>query len=165
MSGYVYFVQHGEFGPIKIGFTSCNVGGRFSQLQRAAPDLLVFRGYMHGGQDLEQQLHKRFAPWLHRGEWFKPNDELVNFIAAEAITDSIDVVLRKDLRAAIHRSRIAKWPKEVQAAFNPYAGEQGPLVSAWREGAAVPSERMVQYYEGFLTKHNLWPTQDAEVPA
>lgn len=158
MSGFVYFVQHGAAGVIKIGFTSCNVGGRFTQLQRAAPDELVFRGYIEGGYELEQDLHSRFAEHRHRGEWFRPAPELLEFIAENVVTDDLDVVLRKDLRSAIGRSQRAKWPRHLKKEFDPYAGEYGALVSAWREGTAAPSARMVAYYEKFLTDHDLWPS-------
>jgi hypothetical protein len=162
MSGFVYFVQHGETGPIKIGFTKCNVGGRYTQLQAAAPDKLVFRGYMRGSLELEAELHHRFADSRHRAEWFKPTPELQDFIAVNSIATDIDVVLRRDLRDATNLKSRAKWPKEAKRQFDRHVGEHPRRVSAWREGAAVPTERMVRYIEGFLDDHRLWPQQDQE---
>jgi Meiotically Up-regulated Gene 113 (MUG113) protein len=75
----VYFIQ-AESGPIKIGFTT-DVRGRMAALQTATAEELTLVGIMVGEQQDEAALHARFAPSRIRGEWFRPDPEILSFVS------------------------------------------------------------------------------------
>lgn len=72
----VYFVQMGDDGPIKIGFSSV-IERRVSHMQNGNPYPLRLLRTMPGGPADERKLHHRFARWRLQGEWFEPTPELV----------------------------------------------------------------------------------------
>lgn len=74
---FVYFMQNGEKGPIKIGITF-NVQRRLTQAQTFNYQPITLLGYLPANQRLESALLKRFAPFNMLGEWFAFNDELYN---------------------------------------------------------------------------------------
>ncbi len=82
----VYFIQSGKGGPIKIGTTAYSVASRMARLQTGSFDTLRLLGTIPGYFDVERQLHERFARvrMRTRGEWFRPCQELLEFICAEA---------------------------------------------------------------------------------
>jgi hypothetical protein len=69
--GWVYFVQAGEGGPIKIG-TALDVPRRLKKLQQAQSAKLVLLAVRRGGLKTERGYHRRFADHRIRGEWFHP---------------------------------------------------------------------------------------------
>ena len=81
----VYFVRCEAF--IKIG-VSDDVRARFRALLSASPYELIPLGYIPGDPDgvdeLEERLHIRFALLRHRGEWFRAEPDLLEFIAEHA---------------------------------------------------------------------------------
>lgn len=74
---FLYFMQNGEKGPIKIGITF-NVQRRLVQAQTFNYQPINLLGYIPGNQSIETALLKRFSPYRILGEWFKFNDELYN---------------------------------------------------------------------------------------
>lgn len=70
-SKYVYAVQIGPDGPIKIGL-SYDPRSRFAQLQSASPYELRLLGCIVGNPLVEQTLHENLAAHHIRGEWFHP---------------------------------------------------------------------------------------------
>lgn len=80
---WVYFVQEGTSGPIKIGATS-NVIGRTRSLQLATWRTLNLLGACKGGRDLERALHARFRSHEIAGEWFHPVPDLLGYVAEHA---------------------------------------------------------------------------------
>jgi len=66
---YVYFIQSGSDGPVKIG-RSIKPKRRLPQLQTGNPDELILRHVIPGDLAAEQRLHHRFEPARIRGEWF-----------------------------------------------------------------------------------------------
>ena len=71
--GYVYFLRFRD--RIKIGFTS-NTLARF----QAIPHDEVI-GFLPGTRLNERQCHTAFAHLREQGEWFRPEDDLLAFIA------------------------------------------------------------------------------------
>jgi hypothetical protein len=59
---YVYFIQSGEHGPVKIGMTTRRPEGRLRKLQTGNPDELLLRHVIPDDRSTEAQLHTRFAP-------------------------------------------------------------------------------------------------------
>jgi hypothetical protein len=84
----VYFVQAETLGLIKIGVAN-QASRRFVSLQADSPDPLRLLGIMtcenHGA--LEFTLHLRFAHLRVRGEWFRPDPELLAFIEENVIDE------------------------------------------------------------------------------
>lgn len=65
-------MREGDDGPIKIG-TAVNPSSRLKELQGGNPRPLQLLGYFPGDARLEYRLHKHFAEWRIRGEWFSPD--------------------------------------------------------------------------------------------
>lgn len=84
MSGRVYFVQAGEGGPIKIGWTGGSPSARMAALQTGNPELLQLLASAPGAVEDEKALHARFAAARMSGEWFRAVPELVAFVAGVA---------------------------------------------------------------------------------
>lgn len=66
---------------IKIGFTSkLSLWTRLKTLQSANHIELVLLGYLHGTDSDELALHRRFQELHIRGEWFRAEGELLDFV-------------------------------------------------------------------------------------
>lgn len=79
-SGFVYFIQAGR-GPIKIGFAT-DVFDRRAALQTSQPEHLRIVAKFAGTRQDERAMQARFAALRVRGEWFRPEDELLAFLAS-----------------------------------------------------------------------------------
>lgn len=77
--GYVYFIQAGEGGPVKIG-TALNPTTRVASLQTGHHAELRLLRTASGRRDIEARLHERFRHIHVRGEWYRWCDELRQFI-------------------------------------------------------------------------------------
>ena len=76
-----YFIQAGKNGPIKIGVSGDPLG-RVQQLQTGHYAKLSLLGTIDGvGKDGEGKLHYKFRHLCIRGEWFRPEPELLSCIA------------------------------------------------------------------------------------
>lgn len=78
--GKVYFIQAAS-GPIKIGFTTKTAVGRLRELQIGNHETLQILGWMLATQEEERALQQRFSPHQLRGEWHKPDQEILRFVA------------------------------------------------------------------------------------
>lgn len=72
MSGYVYFIQAGKDGPVKIGWAKDPIK-RMKELQCASAATLRLLAAERGGRDLEAAFHRVFAVVRIGGEWFAPS--------------------------------------------------------------------------------------------
>jgi hypothetical protein len=79
--GFVYFVQAGQDGPIKIGFAA-NVGARLSELQTASPEPLTVLATIEGTLQTEAEVHRYFQAYRLRGEWFRADVVLLGLIGS-----------------------------------------------------------------------------------
>lgn len=73
---YVYAIQAGEDGPVKIG-TALRPWERLATLQTANPVRLRGVAVWWGSQREERVVHELFADRRLEGEWFKPTDDLL----------------------------------------------------------------------------------------
>lgn len=73
---FVYFIQAGHDGPIKIGIAD-DPEQRVRELQTGNPFRLEIRRVVPGGVGGEQALHALFAHVQLEGEWFAPVPELL----------------------------------------------------------------------------------------
>ncbi len=71
MTGFIYFIQHGEDDLVKVGFSRQHPAKRLAQLQTGCPTVLHLSGWLPGGPETEKQFHARFAAERVRGEWFR----------------------------------------------------------------------------------------------
>lgn len=76
---FVYFVQSGDDGAIKIGWSS-DPDNRISDLQTGNPVVLRLLCCLIGGASIERALHERFANHRLQGEWFAPHEDILLFI-------------------------------------------------------------------------------------
>ena len=74
----VYFIQS-TTGPIKIGSTN-QIHKRLNSIQTSCPDKLNIICTMPGSKKLEKSLHKEFAVYRLRDEWFDCNKFILMFI-------------------------------------------------------------------------------------
>ena len=73
----VYFIQIGEF--IKIGWTG-SIAKRRGQIQSSIPYDVTLLHTILGDYELEEILHAQFQHLHHRGEWFRADTELIDYI-------------------------------------------------------------------------------------
>lgn len=109
-TGYVYFIQGEQGGPVKIGWTT-NILSRIRSLQTGYPYKLILLGSMRGEPKVEARLHRRFrAERISEDrEWFNASRRLIAFIASQNTGgEKIGVVSSRPKRAqAMHLEPIA----------------------------------------------------------
>lgn len=76
---FVYFIQKGEGGPIKIGKSS-TPKVRLQNLQVGSEAPLKILCLFEGSETLEQDLHRKFSHLAMSGEWFIPGQEIYDFM-------------------------------------------------------------------------------------
>ena len=86
---FVYFIQAGEGGPVKIGWSS-NIKVRMESAQVDNPEPLALLAYVPGGPEIEARLHHRFREAHLRGEWFRPVRDLLDLIE-EIVDRGLDI--------------------------------------------------------------------------
>lgn len=77
--GYIYFIQGQYGGAIKVGF-SIDPRKRLKELQTGYPDTLRILLMIPGDEATERTLHRQFEGARLKGEWFRPDDCLINGI-------------------------------------------------------------------------------------
>lgn len=86
----VYFIQESSVGAIKIG-VSKHPKKRAKELQDHSLYVITLLATVDGGYSVEFRLHQLFAHAYIRGEWFRPVEELLEYIEKEgepiAVTD------------------------------------------------------------------------------
>lgn len=70
--GHIYFIQAGESGPVKIGWSLNDPFGRLAFFQTGHWETLRIVRELPGTVGEERALHSRFAEHQIRNEWFKP---------------------------------------------------------------------------------------------
>lgn len=75
-TGYVYFIQGLCGGAIKIGFSK-NPEVRLKELQTGYPDTLTILLMIPGTEATERAIHRKFEASRLKGEWFRPDDYLI----------------------------------------------------------------------------------------
>lgn len=80
VGGLAYFIQHATGGAIKIGI-SADPTMRLQNINMSAHDpQYAYLATEHGGRPREAELHARFAHLRMHGEWFRPEQELLEYI-------------------------------------------------------------------------------------
>lgn len=78
----IYFIRNIVSGNLKIGFSD-TPSKRLKDLQTGSADKLVLIKTIPGDKELEVRLHEQFAHCRLDGEWFKPADEVLEFIRGQ----------------------------------------------------------------------------------
>lgn len=81
----IYFLQNPADRTIKIGYSK-SPDVRIQALQTGSSQELQLLGLMNGDKTKERSIHRRFAAHNIGGEWFKPAEELVDFINENTTT-------------------------------------------------------------------------------
>ena len=68
-------------GEVKIGFTSRSVRDRAREGQTFSAEPLVVLAETPGTRDDEFRLHRLFAPYRVKGEWFRYENEIRDLVA------------------------------------------------------------------------------------
>jgi hypothetical protein len=88
--GYEYFVQAGDFGPVKIGWTAGWVWDRIAEIQTGHPDELFL---IHCIDDAsvadEKRFHERFSNLRLKGEWFRFEGALADYVKENSAVDGV----------------------------------------------------------------------------
>lgn len=119
----IYFVRGEESGSIKIGMTG-NVKRRLRLLRVNTPEKLALILVIHGPRMLERLLHFHFRHLNIHGEWFKPGEDLLAFIADRALNGWSLAEQRKwmsdvaDVESAEMIAQIEEWVRTNQETEN-----------------------------------------------
>lgn len=81
---FVYVVQIGEDGPIKIGFTT-KIKRRIAAIRAGIPSRVFVRMIGPGTDRLEKMFHEMLEPHRLKGEWFVPTKEVMSLLASSLI--------------------------------------------------------------------------------
>ncbi|WP_375272074.1 GIY-YIG nuclease family protein [Sphingomonas sp.] len=101
----IYCITAPSLGLVKIGFSD-NPRGRFSKLQSDSPVALTLERVTEGDVASEKALHRRFAAFAVRGEWFMQTAEIVTWMASlDEPKAKVRVTPVKDLCAAVPISK------------------------------------------------------------
>lgn len=132
----VYFIQQGDDGPVKIGFSK-SPWSRLSKIKTDSHNACRIARLFDGGLADEADLHKRFAEQRLHGEWFAPA-----VLAAEIALPSLSI---EKPRAS--RPCGSGWSVATLAAFRAKRREsaQDPVVVARRRRAARRSGAMSRF--------------------
>lgn len=127
---YLYFIQAGEDGPIKIGITR-NPEVRLANLQVSHFETLHVRAICAGGSELETELHAHFASGRLRGEWFKAD--------TPGLAELIEQVQRNPPETYVSRREWRETRERIESRASKMAKD-----GRWDEGvkliATVPPE-------------------------
>lgn len=86
---YIYFILNYDSQAVKIGIAK-NVKRRLASLQTSSPSELkllatIKTKSVNDARKIEKSLHKRFDKHCIRGEWFKADVELLDYIKQQTI--------------------------------------------------------------------------------
>jgi hypothetical protein len=81
-TGFVYFIASPALRAIKIGYSAKHPVTRLKALQTGNADELEMIGWCAGTVALEQHWHRYFGDYWIRGEWFRLEGGIAEFIRA-----------------------------------------------------------------------------------
>lgn len=83
----IYFLQAGDDGPIKIGYTMSV--DHIKSWQEGSPVPLKLLATLEGSLEVEAYLHSKFLRFRQQGKWFKGSQEILNFIQDSRLPHSL----------------------------------------------------------------------------
>lgn len=103
---FIYFVQHENGGPIKIG-RSQSPSKRIEQLQCSSSGRLKVLCCIPAPVSFELKIHQRFATLRVHREWFQPSPGLRKFIR-QILAAREEAVARTGTAETVHRRKSRK---------------------------------------------------------
>lgn len=79
--GSIYFIQAGETGKVKIGFTQFKPEERLRRLQSGSSERLRLLYVISGTLKQEREIHRKFTSDNVGGEWFTLSEELSKYMS------------------------------------------------------------------------------------
>lgn len=113
---FVYFIQDGDDGPVKIG-EAFDPKGRLAELQCGNARLLHLRAVVFASDKTERRLHRAWAEARVRGEWFE--DERLLRVARRAAREQMQAIEHwpahhvSDMASSLCRPSEAGWTTAV----------------------------------------------------
>lgn len=135
MTGYVYFIQVGSDGPIKIGFSKADPARRMKHLQAGCPWELRLVGAVSGSKFNERCLHEKLSHLKIRQEWFRPGFDIEEMLSPSFIWSVPESPVDRAILLAGSISDLAL-----------AIGSHQPTISAARSSGKVP-EKVRQYLQ------------------
>lgn len=77
---YVYFIQKGTTGPVKIGISG-DLRARFNMISTHSDEPITLLAAFAGDEIDERNIQKKFSSFHRRGEWFSPDSMLIKYIS------------------------------------------------------------------------------------
>lgn len=133
----IYFIQS-ETGAIKIGY-SRSPKQRLNNLQGSNSEKLTLLGTIKGGRSKEAELHERFSGLRTTGEWFRPEDYLLDYIHSfkEDLLEEEKFVLPSNMKSILigvgKNIRLARLRRHLTIE-----------VMAWKMGTGVRALRNIE---------------------
>lgn len=90
----VYFIEDKQNKTIKIGYSE-NHKRRYYCLKSITKSDLIITLVIPGNRNLESAIHKAFRKYHIGHEWFKTNEELLNFINKVSNGEQIENILKE----------------------------------------------------------------------
>lgn len=145
MIGYVYAIECE--GMVKIGFSVCPYH-RFTTIQTFSPFECRLVGIMAGDFRREAELHRRFSSQRVRGEWFRHDGEVAEFVASMEKPDP---------------QRLEAEPTEAQKVVTRISPNDASIIDLWPSaehfasdiGLRFPSHARVMKVRGRIPKKYL----------
>lgn len=147
MNKFIYFIQCGTQGPIKIGFTK-DILKRMQTLQTANHEKLHIIGMIAGSEQEEVVLHQKFAPLVIRGEWFQPNSTLLEYI------HSLPLGLLENYKIAVNQCRCGNGVDHLKY-------QDGSFTASCHRCLMIEDGRLSKLKEA-RDKHNNKPAKEEE---
>jgi hypothetical protein len=158
----IYFIRCGAKGPIKIGFSASNPLGRLGSMQTAHHVSLTLVACMEGTGADEKELHARFKHLRLRGEWFRPQPDLVAFIRD---ADKLDLEKLKAVKQApppVDYEALRREEAEAASLRRREARRQQQRTGMLARNAAHERRKMVRRVPFWDQMYNLLPAALAD---
>lgn len=124
----IYFIQAGDSGPIKIGYTGKPIEQRMYNISVACPYDIHLVKLFDGGEGHESYLHILFAPFNHRRDWFYPVRQILEFNERDLLDRSVPGFWRAVFSAG------------SQIKLANLIGVDAVSISKYRNGAPIPPD-------------------------
>jgi len=99
----IYFIRAEETPYIKIGYTE-DLYRRMIKMQADCPVKLLVLKTIEGDKNYEKDIHKKFAAFHYRGEWFKLNEKLIEDLTIPRDNEELWVKLESIVSKGIYPS-------------------------------------------------------------
>lgn len=137
----IYFIKAEETPYIKIGYTE-DVYRRMVKMQADCPLKLIVLKTVEGDRKYEKLLHKKFAAFHYRGEWFKMTEDQIEDLTVlkdnEEVWGKLEEIISKGVFPSreilsnhftkLERTYIKDNSKRVKALCKKYLGTCQPGV-------------------------------------